>query len=343
MITSAKARYPDLPSPGKPPGSALARVVDVGNERFYPASAGVVFDALEASASRLFKVSQTDRHSRLVVFTTPMSGFSWGAHMSAQVVPAESGAYVRVAGSSRMSMNVTAKSPESKNTVLLLDAIGADLPTRPTSATGSAPETSRRVAPAGWFPDPGGTSRQRYWDGEHWTGHYWPQNEPPLSTAVEPLGTTPHARAAPKTVSVAGEPSLALMLERLTREDPRHPLDEQVEVIGETYQVKGIKKVFREHQRTITVRGVTLEELACVLVPERWNPHDTNAVAVMIGFHHVGYLPAELAADYASCLACLAATGSLATGVARAWAKDEGGGMVRARVTIMIPECEMFD
>jgi hypothetical protein len=142
--------------------SSLAWVVDVGNERFYAAPADVVFDALVASASRLFKVGQVDRNSRSVTLTTGVSAFSWGANMLAQVVPMAGGAHVRVAGSSTISMNFTAKGRESNNTVLLLDAISTDLSGRP-------------VAAAGWFPDPGGSSRQRYWDGHQWTDHYWPE------------------------------------------------------------------------------------------------------------------------------------------------------------------------
>jgi len=124
-------------------------------------------------------------------------------------------------------------------------------------------------------------------------------------------------------------------------EPPRHPLDEQVEVAGETYHVKGIKKVFREHKMPIQDRGSTLEDVPCILAPEPWNPHDPDAVAVMIGLHLVGYLPAELACDYAQPLARLASGGWLATGVARLWAKTDAG-VVRARVTVMIPEAEQL-
>jgi hypothetical protein len=156
--------------------SSLARVVDLGNERFYPASADAVFAALEASAARLFKVGSSDRNSRSVRFTTGMSAFSYGAVMWAQVVPAEGGAHVRMGGSLTLSTNFTAKGRETKNTVRLLDAIGESLAAGPATTAGSVPQTSRPVAPAGWFPDPEGTSRQRYWDGQQWTGHYWPEN-----------------------------------------------------------------------------------------------------------------------------------------------------------------------
>jgi hypothetical protein len=124
-------------------------------------------------------------------------------------------------------------------------------------------------------------------------------------------------------------------------EPPRYPLDEQVEVTGETYAVKGIKKVFREHKMPIHDDGCTLEDVQCILAPEPWNPHDPNAVAVMIGLHQVGYLPAEMARDYARPLAQLASTGVLATGLARLWAKTDAG-VVRARVTVLIPEVEQF-
>ena len=120
-------------------------------------------------------------------------------------------------------------------------------------------------------------------------------------------------------------PSLAEMVTRLQLEPPRHPLDEQVEVVGETYHVKGIKRVFGELGMPITDGGSTLERLECILVPEPWNPHDPNAVAVMVGTHQVGHIPADLAEEYAPGLGALAGAGQLATGKGRIWAKDDGG------------------
>ena len=136
-------------------------------------------------------------------------------------------------------------------------------------------------------------------------------------------------------------PSLAEVVSRMRLEVPRHPLDEQVELAGETFAIKGIKKVFREHKMPIHDDGSTLEDLQCILAPEPWNPHDTNAVAVMVGAHQVGYLPADLARDYARPLAALANSGVLATGSARIWAKTDAG-VARARVTVLIPEAEQF-
>jgi hypothetical protein len=92
----------------------------------------------------------------------------------------------------------------------------------------------------------------------------------------------------------------------------------------------------------ITERGVTLSMIQCILVPEPWNEHDPNAVAVMVGKHHVGYLAADIAVSYTDGLQRIARLGRLATGEARIWAKRDDG-MIRARVTILIPEPSQFD
>jgi hypothetical protein len=80
----------------------------MSNERFFPATPEETFTALHSATTRLFKLRGADQFSRSVSFTTPMSGFSWGANMSAQVIPVEGGSYVRVAGSARLATNVTA-------------------------------------------------------------------------------------------------------------------------------------------------------------------------------------------------------------------------------------------
>ncbi|HZI75212.1 MAG TPA: HIRAN domain-containing protein [Gemmatimonadales bacterium] len=116
------------------------------------------------------------------------------------------------------------------------------------------------------------------------------------------------------------------------------PLDEQVEVVGEQYHPKEIRKLFRECSLPITTAGNVLEDEVCYLVPEPWNPHDPNAVAVMVRSYQVGHLPAELAKRYHPRLIGYAQQRQLVTGVARVWSKLESGAMVRARVTIAVPE-----
>jgi hypothetical protein len=122
--------------------------------------------------------------------------------------------------------------------------------------------------------------------------------------------------------------------------DPRdRPLDEQVEVAGETHHTRAIRAVFRDVGGAITGKGSTLRDLQCTLIPEPWNQYDANAVAVLIGHHHVGYLPAELAEFYSGPLREIAQSGLLISGRARVWAKDDSG-MTWARVTIAIPAVE---
>jgi hypothetical protein len=132
-------------------------------------------------------------------------------------------------------------------------------------------------------------------------------------------------------------PTIAEVVSQMQLESPRHPLEEQIEVAGETFHVKGIKRVYAEMGMPITAAGATIDEVQCVLVPEPWNPHDANAVAVAIGSHHVGYIPAEMAEDYSEPLQELAKQSRLVTGQARVWALDEKG-VIRARVTILVPE-----
>lgn len=165
-----------------------------------------------------------------------------------------------------------------------------------------------------------------------------------LARAKE-IDVVPKADAAPAPIPVSrverrspATPELAELTAsaRLLRLDP---LEEQIEVAGETYHIRDIKRVFTDASMTVTTQGVTLDDLECVYVPEPWNPHDPNAVAVMIGRHHVGYIPADLAEDYSAPLRRMAAEGILLTGTARIWAREQGG-MARARVTVLAPAAD---
>jgi hypothetical protein len=62
----------------------------------------------------------------------------------------------------------------------------------------------------------------------------------------------------------------------------------------------------------------------------------------MIGQNQVGYLAADLAPSYTDGLQRIARAGRLATGEARIWAQIDNG-IIRARVTILIPEASRFD
>ena len=208
---------------------------------------------------------------------------------------------------------------------------------------------------AQWFIDPDNPSRMRWWDGSGWTEHCAPI--PPGDRAAGTSGL-PAARVAGRAVSaVVATPAQAAthaapvsadedpsdILRRMLREMEwtdldKWPLDEQVEVAGEQFYAKEIRKLFVECGLPITAAGVSVENEPCFLVPEPWNPHDPNAVAVMVRKYHVGHLPADLARRYHPRLIAYAQRRQLVTGVARVWSRLESGAMVRARVTIVVPE-----
>jgi hypothetical protein len=213
------------------------------------------------------------------------------------------------------------------------------------------------LPPPMWSPDPAGTNRLRWWDGSKWTDQYTqiPLPDPPVSTVPAlsvthnpslitnyPLQPTPKAAVPSARANGRNSSPLADIVAAATLEEPRYPLEEQVEVAGETYHIKGIRRVFADAGMPITEGGVTLKSARCILVPEPWNEHDPNAVAVMVGQNQVGYLAADLAVSYTDGLQRIARLGRLATGEARIWAKSDDG-VIRARVTILIPEDSEFD
>jgi hypothetical protein len=119
----------------------------------------------------------------------------------------------------------------------------------------------------------------------------------------------------------------------------RWALEEQIEVAGETYHIKAIKTVLKQAGKTVTARGVTLDDVPTYLCPEPSNEFDRNAVLVMVGIYAVGYLPAEIAGDYSPALLKLARHGEAVGCLSRIWARLEGG-MTRARVTLLAPEVD---
>jgi hypothetical protein len=78
--------------------------------------------------------------------------------------------------------------------------------------TDSTPPT-----PAGWFPDPAGSPRQRYWDGAQWTEHFHPPALPAASAppaaasiiagpAAPAVAVPPHAAPPHAASIIAGAP-----------------------------------------------------------------------------------------------------------------------------------------
>lgn len=103
-------------------------MANLANERFFPAQPDWVFEALTRALSGLrWSIKSTDQYSRSVSFSTPMSGFSWGASMSASVIPSPEVGLVRVGGAAKVRTNVTAGGAERKNIGRLLDAASREL------------------------------------------------------------------------------------------------------------------------------------------------------------------------------------------------------------------------
>jgi hypothetical protein len=108
----------------------IQRVNNFANERFYPAQPDWVFAALTRGLGALrWSVKSSDQYARSVSFSTPMSGFSWGASMSASVIPFPEGGLVRVNGAAKMQSKIRAGGAERKNITRLLDAVSQQLQT----------------------------------------------------------------------------------------------------------------------------------------------------------------------------------------------------------------------
>lgn len=63
--------------------------------------------------------------------------------------------------------------------------------------------TTPSSVPAGWYPDPAGTPRQRWWDGGAWTEHY---NEPPVAAAQPAAAQQPAYAGAQQAYAGAQQP-----------------------------------------------------------------------------------------------------------------------------------------
>jgi hypothetical protein len=69
------------------------------SERFFPVPPAQAYAAVRAIvAAQRFKLKNADDFSMSVTFSSGASAFTWGENLSAQVVPAEGGANVRLQG-----------------------------------------------------------------------------------------------------------------------------------------------------------------------------------------------------------------------------------------------------
>jgi len=61
--------------------------------------------------------------------------------------------------------------------------------------------------PAGWYPDPSGTTQQRWWDGAQWTEHYTPGADAAASVAPSGFPVAPQPYSLQDTVGVPTAPA----------------------------------------------------------------------------------------------------------------------------------------
>lgn len=101
-----------------------------------------------------------------------------------------------------------------------------------------------------------------------------------------------------------------------------------IEAVGESYRREAVSRLFRSWG--LPEGGVKICE--AVLEPEPRNPHDPNAVKVVIDGLHVAYVPSDETASVKRAIA-RAGRGIVAFCPARVWATPEDG-LWRARVTL---------
>lgn len=110
----------------------------------------------------------------------------------------------------------------------------------------------------------------------------------------------------------------------------------RINVVGESRYPAGFIGALEDFRLPLTPEGVELPGVRATLVTDPENPYDTNAVSVWLeGRHLVGYLPAELAAQYASALAELQSEGTYLRVPARAWVAEREG--VFGSVSVSMP------
>lgn len=71
-------------------------------ERYFPVSAPEVFAAVIKVIPQRFKLKNCDDFTMACTFSSGASAFTWGENFSAQVVPSEGGATVRVQGAGKV-------------------------------------------------------------------------------------------------------------------------------------------------------------------------------------------------------------------------------------------------
>lgn len=113
------------------------------------------------------------------------------------------------------------------------------------------------------------------------------------------------------------------------------PRTEQLEVAGEWYRAKDLRRLFTKHAK-VSESGTEIR-LPATLVPDPTNPFDARAVAVFVDELHVGYMERADAQKYHQPIADLPGKELVVT--SRQWLRASGSD-TWARVTLSLPQPE---
>lgn len=191
--------------------------------------------------------------------------------------------------------------------------------------------TEAPLPPADWYPDPTARHQYRYWNGAVWTDFVANGG----IQAVDPLADPRSTSAGSAFATESAAPSTRAERRRVAENVKQvfagpsrgtggaYPLVgadgyPNTEVAGEFARIEAIHKVLgRAPKRD---EEIVVERIPAELRPEPKNRHDKNAVMVLIGGHHVGYLEKEVAAQYQARLLEVVGAGYAPTTNARVWA-----------------------
>lgn len=100
------------------------------SERYLPAAPPEVFLALTESARKRFNLKSADDFTLTCNFSSGVSAFTWGEQFTAQVVPADGGATIRITSVGKVGAQVMQSARSSKLMGQLLDDVTATLRAR---------------------------------------------------------------------------------------------------------------------------------------------------------------------------------------------------------------------
>ena len=148
--------------------------------RAFQGSYESVFNAVcGAAQANGWTVSAADPSAGSLLVSAGMSMLSWGEYGEIRVAPAETGV-VMVGVRFKLKFGLVDWGKTKKNVDRLFASIDQVLASGGGGAVGPMPAAG---PVPGWYPDPHGRHRHRYWDGAAWTEHVADDG----TTGVDPL------------------------------------------------------------------------------------------------------------------------------------------------------------